>query len=52
MVEAALMQYSVKRLKCADTGAKYVALPDNLVAIWWVKRHDAGTIAMHGGNAA
>ena len=35
MVNSAMMQYGVLRLKNADDGVKYVALPENLVAIWW-----------------
>ena len=37
MVDGAMMQFRVKRLKNADDGTRYVALPDNLVAIWWAK---------------
>jgi hypothetical protein len=54
MVDGALMHYRVQRLKNADNGVKYVALPDNLVAIWWADRKPAHcfTGAAHGGSAA
>jgi hypothetical protein len=46
-----MMRFNVQRLKDADNGTKYVALPDKLVAIWWAKR-PAHALAIHGGNAA
>ena len=54
MVDCAMMQYRVKRLKSAGDGTRHVARPDNLVAIWWAKRATApqfiGTASE--GNAA
>ena len=54
MVDGAMLQYRVKRLKNPDDGIRYVALPDNLVAIWWARRAPAhrfiGTASE--GNAA
>lgn len=54
MVDGAMLQYRVKRLKNPDDGTRYVALPDNLVGIWWAPRAPAhrfiGTASE--GNAA
>jgi hypothetical protein len=52
MVNGAMMRFNVQRLKNADDGTKYVALPDNLVAIWWAKRQPALRAVIHGGSAA
>jgi hypothetical protein len=54
MVDGAMMQYRVKRLKNADDGTRYVTLPDNLLAIWWARRARPQPCGLQnsGGNAA
>jgi hypothetical protein len=37
MVDGALMHFKVKRLKHAESGARYVELPEKIYAIWWGK---------------
>jgi hypothetical protein len=55
MVNGALMHFKVRRLVRPEDDAKFVEIPDKLVAIWWAKRQPAlshaGT-ARGGGSAA
>jgi hypothetical protein len=54
MVNGALMHFKVKRLVRDEDDAKFVAIPDNLAAIWWARRAQPQPYGLQnsGGNAA
>jgi hypothetical protein len=54
MVNGALMHFKVKRLVREEDDAKFVALTDDLAAIWWARRARPQSCGLQnsGGNVA